>query len=174
LPAPAEGDAYRHFPPRVEKYIGPEQTIGEMRELALAAQTAWPLRRLVEDICRGITPKAYGSELVALLHFVYRTVRYQRDPRTVELVKTPEATLRTGVGDCDDQATLLAALAMLAGSEARFVALGFRADGVFSHVYCEALEPRSRRWIALDPVSAEKSEEMLRRARSYLITLVDK
>jgi len=112
-----------------------------MRRLVLAAQTSWPLRRLVENVCRLLADKDYLSELVALHYFVCQRVRYQRDPLTVELVKTPEATLQTGVGDCDDIATLLAALVLLAGSPARFVTVGFQPRKPFTHVYCEGLDP---------------------------------
>jgi len=167
-------DDARHFPPRVLPYRGTDATLVQMRRLALGAQTSWPLRRLVEIICSGLRGKDYLSELAALYHYVSRRVRYQRDPRTVELVKTPEATLRTRVGDCDDMATLLAALVLLAGSDARFVTVGFRPDGAFTHVYVEALEPISRRWVALDPVAGDRTPEMIRRIRSYRVALVDK
>lgn len=164
---------YRRFAPLRQPYRGTEQTIGEMRKLALAAQTEWPLRRTVEQVCRGVTPKDYLSEMVALHHFVCRRVRYQRDPLTVELVKTPAATLTTGVGDCDDIATLLAALILLAGSQARFVTVGFRPDGVFTHVYAEGFDPRTQRWVVLDPVAGSRAGQMLRRVRSYRTYLVD-
>jgi len=171
--SPLRANDGQHFPPEILPYRGTPQTVAEMRRLALAAQTSWPLRRIVENVCKGLRGKDYLSELAALYHFVWQSVRYQRDPRTVELVKTPEATLRTGVGDCDDLATLLAALALLAGSDARLVTVGFRPDGVFTHVFCEALEPKTKRWVTLDPVAGPRSAEMLRRVRCYQIALVD-
>lgn len=171
--ASSHPDDGRHFPPLVLPYRGTTQTVNEMRRLVLASQTSWKLRELVEDICRALRGKDYLSEMVALYHFVCRAVRYQRDPRTVELVKTPEATLATGVGDCDDQATLLAAMTLLSGADARFVVVGFRPDGVFTHVFCEAQDPRTRRWVTLDPVAGRRTAEMLRRVRSYSIHLVD-
>lgn len=170
--SPREDDG-RRFPPLVLPYRGTAQTVNEMRRLALAAQTSWALRQIVEDVCRGLRGKDYLSELAALYHFVWRSIRYQRDPRTVELVKTPEATIASGVGDCDDQATLLAALSLSSGAEARFALVGFRPDGVFTHVFCEALDPRTRRWVTLDPVAGRRTAEMLRRVRSYSIRMVD-
>lgn len=144
-----------------------------MRRLVLAAQTSWPLRRLVENVCRELAGKDYLSELVALHYFVCQRVRYQRDPLTVELVKTPEATLSTGVGDCDDIATLLAALVLLAGSQARFVTVGFVPRGPFTHVYCEGLDPRTKRWVVLDPVAGPDTAQMLRRVRTHALHVVD-
>jgi transglutaminase-like putative cysteine protease len=164
---------YRRFAPRAIPYRGTEQTIAEMRRLALAAQTVWPLRRLVERVCRGLEAKDYLSELAALYHFVCQHVRYQRDPLTVELVKTPMATLQTGVGDCDDIATLLAALVLLSGSDARFVTVGFRRHGPFTHVFCEALDPRTKRWVTLDPVAGPHASQMLRRIRELKVHVVD-
>jgi transglutaminase-like putative cysteine protease len=164
---------YCQFPPTAMPYRGTAQTVENMRRLALAAQTQWPLRRVVEQLCRGLRPKDYLSELIALHHFVCRTVRYQRDPLTVELVKTPMATLRTGVGDCDDIATLLGALVLLCGSPARFVTVGFRPDGTFTHVFAEGQDPRTRRWVTLDPVAGPRAAQMLRRVHGSRIYLVD-
>ena len=164
---------YRRFDPRTTPYLGTTQTIKEMRRLALAAQTEWPLRQIVEQTCRHLRPKDYLSELVALHYLVCQRVRYQRDPLTVELVKTPKATLRTGVGDCDDMATLLAALALLSGAKARFVTVGFRPRGPFTHVYCEGLDPRTDRWVVLDPVAGVRTGEMLGRVREFKTALVD-
>jgi transglutaminase-like putative cysteine protease len=164
---------YRRFAPLAAPYVGTTQTIKEMRRLALAAQTHWPLRQIVEKTCRHLRQKDYLSELVALYYFVCQRVRYQRDPLTVELVKTPEATLRTGVGDCDDMATLLAALALLSGAKARFVTVGFRRRGPFTHVYCEGLDPRTNRWVVLDPVAGLRTAEMLGRVREFETHLVD-
>jgi transglutaminase-like putative cysteine protease len=160
------------FPPITLPYRGTPQTVAAMRDLALAAQTSWPLRRLVEEICQGVTPRDYFSEMVALYHFVCSRVRYMRDPRTVELVKTPETTLATGTGDCDDMATLLGALLLLAGARVRFITVGFR-RGVFTHVFVEAFEPKSRCWVTLDPVAGPRTAGMLRRIRRARIYEVD-
>jgi transglutaminase-like putative cysteine protease len=144
-----------------------------MRRLALAAQTEWPLRQLVERICRGLRSKDYLSELAALHYFVCQRVRYQRDPLTVELVKTPMATLQTGVGDCDDIATLLAAMGLLCGSQARFVTVAFRRKFPFTHVFSEGLDPKSKRWVTLDPVAGQHAAQMLRRVREFKLHIVD-
>jgi transglutaminase-like putative cysteine protease len=110
---------------------------------------------------------------LALHYFVCRHVRYQRDPLTVELVKTPMATLETGVGDCDDIATLLAAMVLLCGSEARFVTVGFRRGGPFTHVFCEGRDPKTKRWVTLDPVAGPHTPEMLGRIREFKLHVVD-
>jgi hypothetical protein len=84
----------------------------------------------------GLGPKQYAQEVRALQSFVQNCIRYVRDPVDVELVQTPEVTLKLSTGDCDDQSTLLAALLDSTGHEARFVAVGID-GGPFSHVLVE-------------------------------------
>lgn len=84
----------------------------------------------------GIGPRQYAQEVRALQTFVQNCIRYVRDPVNVELVQTPEVTLKLSTGDCDDQSTLLAAMLDATGHPARFVAVGL--DGMpFSHVLVE-------------------------------------
>lgn len=72
-----------------------------------------------------------------------QAVRFVPDPVGLELIRTPhrmlEDLLRQGFaqGDCDDVATLAAALGKAVGSPARFRVIGFRAEGPYQHVYTE-------------------------------------
>jgi len=135
-----------------------------MHRLALEAQSDPRLREVAESIVAGLLPHDYVSEYAALLNWVRRHIRYSRDPVTVEQVKTPQATLETGTGDCDDLAVLLAALVGQIGGQSRFVAGAFkrhRGHAVLSHVWCEAFEPTCGAWIALDPVPGRMVHQML-------------
>jgi transglutaminase-like putative cysteine protease len=74
----------------------------------------------------------------------------------MELVKAPAVMLQEiratpdsyAVGDCDDVATLGAAIALAMGLPVRFVLLGFELGGPFSHVYADAWS--GGRWVELD------------------------
>jgi len=75
-------------------------------------------------------------------------VRFLNDPYWVETIADPQrmvseiATRYYTVGDCDDVATLGAALGASLGLEPRFVVLGFHAENApMSHVYAELLAP---------------------------------
>lgn len=84
----------------------------------------------------GLVSREYYKQVRALQSWVQNCVIYIRDPVDVELVQTPEVTLKLMQGDCDDQATLLAAMLMATGHPSRFVAIGM--DGApFSHVLVE-------------------------------------
>lgn len=72
----------------------------------------------------------------------------------VELVRDPVWQVSqidrygTVAGDCDDAATLGAALGLAAGLPMRFQVVGFVTDGPFSHVWVDALTTRG--WLNLD------------------------
>lgn len=143
----------------------------------MEAQNSMPVREFCEELCAGLDSKDYLSEYLAVYHACLCRCRYMRDPRTVELVRAPYLIagelLRGGRPsiDCDDYAAFIAACVMSMGGTARLVTVAFR-DQFFegrrqySHVFCEALEPRTNQWIVLDPVAAERTRKMLRDVRA--------
>jgi len=159
-------------------YWGAPQTIEVMSKAALEGGSAFEVRRLVEALCEGLDSKDYTSEYLAALFMVLQRTRYMRDPRTVELVRSPRvlaqqimAGRRPSV-DCDDMAALLAAMILAMGGKAEFVTVAFvhqfyEGRRQFSHVYVRALEPRNNQWIVLDPVAAEKTGQMLARVKAF-------
>lgn len=117
---------------------GTRATLKIMSEYAQAAvrDPNQAIRRKALQIFSGIPPRQYIAEVKALHAFVRDQIRYVKDPVDLELVQTPIATLQIGQGDCDDKATLLAALLTATGHRSQFVAVGFD-RGPFSHVLVE-------------------------------------
>lgn len=84
-----------------------------------------------------------GSEgfAIALYYWLERSVSFERDPDGIELVRSPLDMLdeldRDGVafGDCDDLATLAAAIIAAAGYPPVLVTVGTRKPGRFEHVF---------------------------------------
>lgn len=149
-----------------------------MRRSALQAQQDYGVRQLAEQICGGLPSKAYADEYLAIYRFVLSRCRYMRDPRTVELVRSPQNVARalwsgqTPSLDCDDMACLLAALVLAVGGQPRFVTVAFgthRVNGQlqYSHVFCQAFEPQTRTWITLDPVAAGRTKQMMGRVKHW-------
>jgi hypothetical protein len=100
---------------------------------------------------------ATACQLRALRKFLVRHVRFVRDPVHAELVHAPrilaQQLVATGStsGDCDDVATLGAALGRAVGFDARFVVLGFFDAGApWSHVYAELRDPQTGAWQQMD------------------------
>jgi hypothetical protein len=148
--------------------------VAVIKDAALSAQNHLPVRLLAEEICSQVPPKDYLSEALAVYNFTLAETRYMRDPRTVELVRAPHIIIaelvrgKTPSVDCDDSTALISSLILSTGGEVRVVTVAFRhaffmGKRQYSHVFTEVREPRSNRWIVLDPVAAEKTDEMLRR-----------
>lgn len=120
-----------------EGAAGVRATLDAMIRASRAASTTLPIRDLAENIIAGVPAKDYAGEIRAIQTWVRNNIRYTRDPVTAEALKIPSALLESPQGDCDDQATLVAALAMTVGFPARFVAVGCGDAGVFEHVFAE-------------------------------------
>lgn len=90
------------------------------------------------------------GEVKALHAFVRDHIRYTNDPKDVELLQTPKATLEMGTGDCDDKSTLLASLLEAIGRPARFVALAFKPFANYSHVLTETRLGKG--WVPLETI----------------------
>jgi transglutaminase-like putative cysteine protease len=128
-----------HLSALPEGAAGIRATLDAMIEAARQASTTLEIRNLAESIIVAVPSKDYRGELEAIQRWVMAHIRYTRDPITTETLKIPHALLQSPQGDCDDQATLVAALAMAIGFPARFVAIGTHDAGVFEHVYAEVM-----------------------------------
>ena len=157
-------------------YWGAPQTIEVMAQAVLEDSDHFETRLLAENLCEGLDSKDYTSEYLAIYYCVLQRCRYMRDPRRTELVRAPYVIARQILAghrpsvDCDDMGTLIAALVQAMGGSPEFVTVAFddrTFDGQrqYSHVYTQTSDPRRGKKIALDPVAAEKTSQMLRRVR---------
>jgi transglutaminase-like putative cysteine protease len=134
--------------------LGALQTLDAMRGLSRAALTDPAVIETAAAVVRTVTPRDQRGQFQALRSWLASRFRFLPDPRGVELLRTPRYMLDriaedgTVHADCDDAATLGAALALVIGLPARFVAVGFRARGPLSHVFTEVLTPEG--WRELD------------------------
>lgn len=115
--------------------------------------TLWAMKAFVDD---AVEKSPYLAELAAAIargcgrvkmnrakavyNFLSRHVKFQMDPQGVEHVRHPDQLIseinRRGVarGDCDEVATLGAALLKKLGLSPVFVVVGRKAGGRFEHV----------------------------------------
>lgn len=113
------------------------------------------IRFLAQQAVSHVQSKDYMGELRAIDGFVRKHVRYTLDPRALEWVQTPWWTaLVIGQGDCDDHATLLAALAVSLGHGAGFrTVMGDKSrPGQWTHIYAIAsVRHRGKTvWVPMD------------------------
>jgi len=134
---------------------GTRRTLEDMRQLVAKGVTDPIVQNEAIRIVRsaGVRPFQYLAEVRALFEFVRDQIRYTRDPAGVELLRSPRVTLATRAGDCDDKATLLAALVRAIGNPTRVAFRAIGTDpltpGAYGHVYVVARVGGQE--IAMDP-----------------------
>lgn len=149
----------------------PQDTMAWMARFVRQGQYDYRLRALAEKLVADLWPHDYLSEYAAVLNWTRANIRYSRDPRTIEQVKTPAVIVETKTGDCDDLSVLVGTLVGLIGGKVRLVAGGFAAGqrAPLSHVWLEAWDPGAGAWVVLDPVPGRKVNQMLGRVKKALV-----
>jgi hypothetical protein len=162
-------------------FRGPETTIHEMiRALnGQRGERSVRVRSFTEQVVRGIQPKDYLSEILAIRYAVAEKIRYLNDPVTTEWVKDPERLVdeieANGVAaaDCDEISLLTATMLRQVGRDVDYVTVGFGVPGDHSHVFTRVLEPKSHTYIVCDPVAGTDEDKMLARVTSFKIWRTD-
>lgn len=132
---------------------GARKMVKVMRAEALQAIRNPLTIRAAESIIPTGTNAA--AQVAALRGWLERHIQFLPDPYGIEVLRTPDYLLQTifedGIarGDCDDVATLAAALGLSVGLPARFVLYSFGSGLPFSHVFCE-LFTMCKGWLELD------------------------
>lgn len=161
---------------KTSQLLGPPQpteTAREMVRFAVEAQKDVAFRDRVTKIVQKLFPRDYTSEIAALLNWVRLNIRYVRDPVQFERVQTPQVTLQQKSGDCDDLATLLAAMSTSLGHKSRFAMGGFTPQIVYTHIWCETFDTITKCWLVLDPVPGKNVGQMLGNVRCLLYVPVE-
>lgn len=134
-------------------FRGTMQTIATMRQLVTRYRVNPAIRQAAVSVL-FLTPEREGfSRPVALYEWVRDHVRYVPDVLDVETITTPDKVLHTLVGDCDDQALLLATLYESVGYPTRFVVTGYTYADHFEHVFLQVCVDGE--WLDVDPTERE-------------------
>lgn len=132
---------------------GTQATLQLMRRLVVQYKRSSSIREAALSLLQGVRPKDWRGEINAIFTFVRDHIRYTKDIHGMETLQTPPVTMDLSAGDCDDKSTLLAAMLESVGHPTRFVAVGYRAPGSYSHVYVETRLGSG--WIPLDATMSE-------------------
>lgn len=130
-------------------YPGIQQTVHAMRDLVNKYKTDVSIRQAATQAIFLAPAKDDYAEIEALFRLVQQGIRYCKDIHNVETLSSPTMTLAQRLGDCDDQATLLAALLETVGYPTRFVIAAYQAPGMYEHVYLQVF--CHGQWLDLDP-----------------------
>lgn len=164
-------------PTSIRPFGGPADTVRTMIDAIVGprGEQSTLVRGVKDHIIRDVQPKDYLSEILAVRNFVHEKCKYSNDALGVEQVQDPERLcdqiIKYGkaVTDCDDIATLTGCLCRQLGREVEIVIVGFGREGSYSHVFVRVKEPKSGKWIVLDPVAGTDEASMLRRVTTHQI-----
>ncbi|MFW5920831.1 MAG: transglutaminase-like domain-containing protein [Polyangiales bacterium] len=133
-----------------------DDTLARMGELALEGAEDWRIRELAVRTLRAadVAPKDARGAALAVYRFAEQHVLYVADPLHIEWIQRPLYTLVSGAGDCDDIATLIAAMLATIGIPFRFRTIGPGGADKPEHVHVEAMIAPDGQWVSLDPVLA--------------------
>jgi hypothetical protein len=165
-------------------FRGPRDTLASMAKIALGprGEQSMLVRQFTEAVTREVWPKDYNGEILAIrnvflqpspTHPNRKLFRYMNDPRHVEWIKDPQRQIEeiqehgSTTVDCDEIALMGAVMALQLGREVEFVALGF-APRQLTHVGFRVKEPKSGRWIWVDPVAGPREREAAATAKEIL------
>lgn len=132
-------------------------TLDIMAAAARAAATQPSVVRLATDLVRHVIPENRVTHWQRVRAWLMEHTHYLTDPEGVpgtEVVRAPAYLLAevrqfgAARGDCDDVATLGAALGLALGMRVRFVVVAFAGQPYYSHVYAELETPQG--WGDLD------------------------
>lgn len=131
---------------------GTRATLRHMSRLVREFKKTLPIRDTALSIIQSVPGhKNWVGQIKSLHAWVRDNVQYVRDVNGVETLATPVQTLDYMQGDCDDQATLLAALLESVGHPTRFVAISPALFGAFTHVYTETkIGHNPGKWVPLE------------------------
>jgi hypothetical protein len=141
---------------------GIRQTIAAMHRLAVAGAKDPAVMRVAREVVSTVPENDRAAEAGALCEYVRSHCRYTLDSSAAEVISDPRylvAELEAGRvphEDCDGFVTLLAALVMAVGGQARFVTRS-QGGSPHDHVYVEVMTAPGV-WLAYDPILRPRSD----------------
>ena len=117
------------------------------------------VRDIAGQILRQRPPRKWEQSAKDLFEWTRKNIRYTLDPYGVELFQSAERSLQVGIGDCDDQAIMLASLLQSVGIPVKLRVIGLKGEDQFQHIYVMAGVPPQgpSKWIPLDASRAENA-----------------
>lgn len=132
------------------------QRVQSMAEIITEARGMVVFRNIIAPLINGTVNGGPDIELQAIYDYVKEKIRFVRDPRGIDYIYDPVATLQRGIGDCDDHVVVLGSLVQAIGYPIKIRAISL--DGRhYTHVYVLAgvMDADGGMWIPMDTVFAD-------------------
>lgn len=129
---------------------GTAQTIALMKRMLADNEGAGnpEVRRKALDLVKDIPSGDKAGERNAIFQWVKSNIKFRGEYQ--ETLQSALVTMQLGAGDCDDHASLMAALLEAIGHETMFKTVGTDGHREYSHVYTVVRDAKSNQWIPVD------------------------
>ena len=106
--------------------------------------------------------------------FIKKTIKYQKDPDSYQMIRLPGRLLQDGEGDCKSVSIMAAAILKNLGFPVMFRYASYKSDPTPTHVYVVTFD-KDNSPIIVDPVWPKfNSEAKYRHKRDVLMKVVNK
>lgn len=157
-----------------DKDVQVEETVRCMA--ALTVSEAWSPELFWLTSLVALPLIGLGEIPARFSRFVKQRVRFELDPRDVELIRLPSSYARDirrslpVSGDCDDMALLLGAMLSNRGFRVQYVVMAVSPHNPeFRHVFTKVFMGGGK-WVALDPSVERNYETKGLRTKEYLVS----
>lgn len=151
-------------------------TLEHMRKLARGAAMQPLVRNAAARLVLDVNGFDGTAQAVVLRSFITANTQFLPDPTYWETLLDPAWSVREilthGIVqlDCDDVATLTAAMGLSIGLRARFVVVGFISPNApFRHVWTELADARRPPWVPVDPTRPVQGLDGLAITRKHVV-----
>lgn len=128
---------------------GVRQTLKKMRTIILEGYKNPYMVKFTRELLKRNNAITDYERINTIFNFVSNKIRYQTDPKGVELLHTPKSILKRGFGDCDEKTILSMVMYNIAGIPARMVIVALKKlTDQFSHIYTQVMI--NNKWIGAD------------------------
>lgn len=135
-------------------------TLAHMKRLIHEGAGNWEVRHAAVQLVRDVPERNQIREAMAIFKFVRHYARYTRDPFKIEMITSPELSLRLirndgfAALDCDDYTVLGLSLLKALGYPVRLKVVSTNPARKFNHVY--GLVKLYNKWIPFDAIRKDK------------------
>ena len=103
--------------------------------------------KAVEELADYLQGRNDQESFQKIWDYVRHTVRYQKDDKGVEQLRTPQRTLHDKTGDCDDMSILISSILTNLKIQHSLVVAAYKKENQWQHIYPVAYDHQGNRFV---------------------------
>lgn len=103
--------------------------------------------KTVKELAFELKGRSVGETSENIWNYIRLNIQYQLDKDGLEELRTPNRTIRDGIGDCDDFTILTSCILMNLGIPHELRIAAYEQKGVFQHIYIASIDQTGNTYI---------------------------